>query len=266
VSTLVKRKVKVFNLEGKSIRKMFLPKIFATPLRLDVIKKGVLSAQSRRFQPQGRDPMAGKKTTAESRGVGLGIARIPRIKGSVGRGALAPGTVGGRVAHPPKSEKKIVKRIPKKEKQLSLLSAIAATASRDVVASRGHFIDDVPELPLIVQDSFETLSKTKDVEQAFFHLGVLSDIYRVKESRKIKAGKGKRRGRKRSQAVGPLIVIAENRGIIKAARNLAGVDVINVENLNTVLLAPGTHPGRLTVWTTGSIEKLNRFYCGGRKS
>jgi len=81
--------VKVFDLDGKPVAKIKLPPIFETPIRPDVIKRAVLAIQSARFQPQGRDPMAGKRTTAESRGVGLGIARIPRIKGPRGTGAFA---------------------------------------------------------------------------------------------------------------------------------------------------------------------------------
>ena len=255
--------VKIFNLEGKPVGKTKLPPIFETPIRPDVIKRAVLAIQSNRRQPQGRDPMAGKRTTAESRGVGLGIARIPRIKGPVGRGALAPGTVGGRMAHPPTSEKKIVRRIPKKEKRLALFSAIAAAASKKIVASRGHSIEDVPQIPLVVTDDLEELKRTKEVEEALIRLGVLSDIYRVRESRKIRAGKGKLRGRKIKQAVGPLIVVAENRGILEAARNIPGVDVTNVKSLNVEMLAPGTHPGRLTIWTKKAIEKLNEFYGKG---
>jgi large subunit ribosomal protein L4e len=210
--------------------------------------------------------MAGKRTTAESRGVGLGIARIPRLKGARGRGALAPGTVGGRAAHPPTSEKKIVKRIPKKEKRLALFSAIAATASKKIVASRGHSVEDVLGIPLIITDDLEKVKKTKEVEKTLIHLGVLSDLYRVRESRKIRAGKGKLRGRKIKQAVGPLIVVAENKGIIEAARNIPGVDVVTVNNLNAEILAPGTHPGRLTIWTNGAIERLSELYGGGEKT
>jgi large subunit ribosomal protein L4e len=259
-----KKTAKIFDLQGKPIGKTTLPAVFETPLRPDVIKRAVLAIQSSRLQPQGRDPMAGKKTSAESRGTGLGIARIPRIKGGVGRAALAPGTVGGRQPHPPRSEKKIVKRIPKKEARLALLSAIAATGSKETVASRGHAIEDIPQLPLIVTGSIEELTKTKEVEEVLTHLGILSDTYRVKVSRKIRAGKGKRRGRKMKQAVGPLIVVAENRGIFNAASNLSGVDVAKVNDLNAEMLAPGTHPGRLTLWTNGAIEQLDKLYGGGK--
>ena len=259
-----KKTVKIFDLQGKPIGKATLPTVFATPLRPDVIKRAVLAIQSSRLQPQGRDPMAGKRTSAESRGTGLGIARVPRVKGGGGRAAFAPSTVGGRQPHPPTSEKKILKRVPKKEARLALLSAIAATASKETVASRGHAIEDVPQIPLIVTGSIEELTKTKEVEEALAHLGVLSDTYRVKASRKIRAGKGKRRGRKMKQAIGPLIVVAENRGIFDAASNLPGVDVAMINNLNAEMLAPGTHPGRLTLWTNGAIERLDKLYGGGK--
>ena len=256
---------KIFDLQGKPVGKIILPNVFGTPLRPDVIKRAVLAIQSRRHQPQGRDPMAGKKTSAESRGVDLGISRVPRVKGGGGRAALAPSTVGGRQPHPPRSEKKIVKRISKKEARLALHSAIAATASKEEVASRGHAVEKVPQFPLVVATSIEELTKTKEVEEALTNLGVLSDIYRVKASRKIRAGKGKRRGRKMKQAVGPLIVVAENKGIIKAGNNIPGVDVTTVNNLNTEILAPGTHSGRLTLWSSSAIEWLNKSFSGGKE-
>ncbi len=259
---MAKRTAKIFNLEGKAIGKIELPPVFGTPLRPDVIKRAVLAIQSTRFQPQGRDPMAGKRTTAESRGTGLGTARIPRQKNPGGKAAFAPGTVHGRAGHPPTSEKRIVKKIPRKERRLALRSAIAATASKELVTSRGHSIEDVPEIPLIVSDDLEKLKKTKEVEEALIRLGVLSDIYRVKESRKIRPGKGKRRGRKMKQAVGPLLVVAENKGIMEAAQNIPGVDIAVVANLNAELLAPGARPGRLTIWTTGAIGKLDQLYSG----
>jgi large subunit ribosomal protein L4e len=257
------KSVDIFDLEGNSVGKTILPSVFATALRPDVIKRAVLSIQSNRIQPQGRDPMAGKRTSAESRGTGMGIARIPRVKGGSGNGAFAPGTVGGRQAHPPVAEKKIVKKIPHKEKQLGLFSAIAATASKETVTSRGHIIDDVPQIPLVVTDSIADLKRTKEVEHALIHLGVLSDVYRVRDSRSIRAGKGKLRGRKMKQAIGPLIVLVENKGLAEAANNLPGVQVVTVKNLNAELLAPGTHPGRLTLWTNGALEQLDKLYNKG---
>ena len=68
------------------------------------------------------------------------------------------------------------------------------------------------------------------------------------------------------QAVGPLIVVVENKGLVNAASNVPGVDVTTVANLNTEMLAPGTHPGRLTLWTNGAIEKLGKLYGEGESA
>ncbi len=250
----------IFDLQGKSTGKINLPTVFSTPLRPDVIKRAVLAIQSSRLQPQGRDPMAGKKTTAESRGTGSATARVPRIKGGSGRAAFAPSTVKGRQPHPPRAEKIILKEIPKKEAKLALTSAIAATAQKETVASRGHRIDDVASLPLVVEDALEGLTKVKEVEETLVSLGLTADLTRVKDSRNVRAGKGKHRGRKMKQAVGPLIVVVDGKTLVNAASNLPGVQVTTVANLNTEMLAPGTHPGRLTVWTSSAIEKLNTLY------
>jgi large subunit ribosomal protein L4e len=257
---MAQKTAEIFDLQGKATGKIALPSVFYTPLRPDVIKRAVLAIQSSRRQPQGRDLMAGKKTTAESRGTGSATARVPRIKSGSGRAAFAPSTVKGRQPHPPKAEKHILKSIPKKEAKLALTSAIAATAQKETVTSRGHKIGNVPQFPLIVEDSLEGLMKAKEVEAAFMSLGIGEDLTRVKDSRSIRAGKGKRRGRKMKHAVGPLIVVVDGKNLVNAASNIPGVEVITVANLNTEMLAPGTHPGRLTVWTNGAIEKLTTLY------
>ena len=256
-----KTSAKIFNLKGEATGKVRLSPIFKTPLRHDVIKRAVVAIQSHRFQPQGRDIFAGKRTTAESRGVGLGISRVSRVKGSQ-RAAFIPFAVGGRATHPPMVEKKIEKKIPKKEMRLALRSAVAATASKEIVSSRGHVVDEVPDFPLVVVDEIQGLKKTQEVRDAFIRLGVWPDIYRVKESRKVRAGKGKMRGRRIKQAVGPLIVIAENEGVIEAARNIPGVNITTLNSLNVELLAPGTHPGRLTIWTDSAFQMLETVFGG----
>ena len=204
--------------------------------------------------------MAGKRTTAESQGTGSGRARIPRVKAGGGTAKFAPGTVGGRQPHPPTAQKKIVKHISKKERRLALLSAIAATASKDIVVSRGHKIEQIPQIPLIVTDDIAGLTKAKEVEEALTCLGVTKDISRVRDSRKVRAGKGKHRGRKMKQAVGPLIVVAEDKGLLNAAANLPGVGVVLVDGLNAELLAPGAHAGRLTLWASSAVERLDTLY------
>ncbi|HKZ93903.1 MAG TPA: 50S ribosomal protein L4 [Candidatus Bathyarchaeia archaeon] len=254
---------KIFDLQGKPIpkAKVQVPPVFKTPLRPDVIKRGVITLQSHRYQPQGRDPLAGKRRSVESLGAGHGMARVPRLKAGGQTAAFGVGIVKGRQAFPPVSQKKIYKKIPKKEMHLAIRSALAATGTKEQVAARGHIADMIKDFPLVVTDDIQTLKKTSQVEDAFLKLGLWPDIVRVKESLKERAGKGKGRGRRLKQAVGPLLVIAENGGIAQAARNLLGVDITTVNNLNVELLAPGTHPGRLTVWSKSAFEKLNELYA-----
>jgi len=252
---------KIFDLQGKAVGKVKVPTVFKTPLRPDVIKRGVVALQSHRYQPQGRDPLAGKRRSVESLGAGHGIARVPRLRGGGQDAAFGVGIVKGRQAFPPVAQKKIAKIMPKKEMHLAMRSALAATGSKQLVAARGHMVDMVRDFPLVVADDIQTLKKTKEVEDAFLKLGLWPDVIRVKESLKERAGKGKGRGRRLKHAVGPLIVVERSEGIANAAGNLLGVDITTVQNLNVELLAPGTHPGRLTVWAKSAFEKLGELHA-----
>jgi len=256
--------VKVYDLEGKPVKEIKLPEVFRAPVRIDIIRRAFHSIHTARIQPQGRDPMAGKRTTAESWGVGYGVARVPRIKGS-SRAALVPQAVGGRKAHPPTTMKKVHERINKKEKRLALVSALAATAALYFVKKRGHVVETIPQVPLIVVNDFEELKKTSQVKEVLIRLGVWPDVLRAKMGKRIRAGKGKMRGRRYKKPKSVLIVISKDRGIFKAARNLPGVDVTLARNLNVELLAPGGDPGRLTIYTESAlrdIEKLWGIYYG----
>jgi large subunit ribosomal protein L4e len=256
--------VQVFDLNGNPKTTVDLPRVFETTLRPDVIKKAVLFQQSHRRQPQGRDPMAGKRTSARTMGTGHHLARQPRVKGSrypkAQQVAFAPNAVGGRATHPPKAEKRIYKVLNKKERILAIRSAIAATSDKDSVVVRGHAADKIPQIPLVVVDELEELKGTKEAKEAFEKLGLMEDVERVKRSKKIRAGRGTMRGRRTRHGVGPLIVVGEDRGIGKATGNILGMDVVSVEGLNVELLAPGTHPGRLTVWTGSAIERIGKLY------
>ncbi|MFX1562693.1 MAG: 50S ribosomal protein L4 [Promethearchaeota archaeon] len=259
---------KVLSLKGKKKESIDLPPVFETPLRRDIIKRAVLAQQSSSYQRHGVDPMAGKRTTAASWGVGFGRSRIPRRKGSGFRssqqGAFAPSTVGGRQTHPPEAAKSTIERINKKERRLAIRSAIAATADREIVVDRGH-VFEVDELPLIVVDKLQELKTTVEVKTTLESLGVWSDVVRVKNGRKTRGGAARLRGRKYRRPVGPLIVIAEDNGIRRAASNLPGTKVVYVTKLNAEILAPGTHPGRLTIWTKSAIEQLATGLFGGTK-
>jgi large subunit ribosomal protein L4e len=256
----VKSSVQVYNLSGEGIRRIRLPAVFNTPIRPDVITKVVAALQSHRIQPQGRNPMAGQRTSAESLGTGHGLARVPRVKGEryprSGAAAVAPGTVKGRAGHPPSSQKAVRKKINKKERILALKSAIAATAHRELVSNRGHAIEDVLNFPLVVDDSMQEIARTKQLQEALAKLGVWPDVLRVSQNVKIRSGKTKGRRTRRRVPKGPLLVIAEDKGIGNASRNLPGVEVAKVSDLNAELLAPGSHPGRLTIWSESAVKGL----------
>jgi large subunit ribosomal protein L4e len=256
-------KVKAFSLRGKPIKeRVDLPAHFDTPYRPDVIKRAVLALQSRRRQPHGVDELAGKRNTAISWQTGHGRSRMPRVKGSgtgaANKAAFAPGTVGGRQAHPPEARKVLVERINIKENRLAIRSAIAATANERIVRNRGHRIDKVKQIPMVVSDKLQSVETTKEAYDVLAALGLEEDLQRAKNGRAIRAGKGKMRGRKMKSPKSILIVVGEDEGIGMAARNIAGVDVVEVHALNAEHLAPGTHAGRLVVWTKGAVSRLEK--------
>ncbi len=224
----------------------------------------MLTQQSHSYQPQGRDPMAGKRTSAESLGTGLGIARMARVKGSqhpkARQAAFIPSAVGGRRTHPPNAEKRIYRQINKKERRLAIRSAIAATSRKSLVASRGHLVEAVPSLPLVVSDDIQEIKTSKEAKSVFTKLGLLPDVLRVKKSLKIRAGKGTMRGRRKRHGVGPLFVVDEERGLKNAVNNFLGLDVVTVDDLSAEILAPGTSVGRLTVWAVSAFKRLDEVF------
>jgi large subunit ribosomal protein L4e len=241
----------VRDLNGEDAGTVDLPEVFETAYRPDLIKRAVLAAQANRKQAYGTDPYAGLRTPAESFGSGRGMAHVPRENGQARR---VPQAVGGRKAHPPKAEKEQGKGINDKERKLAVRSAIAATADPELVAERGHRFDDDLELPLVVSDEFEDLVKTKEVVSFLEAVGADADIERAEDGKSVRAGRGTSRGRKHSEPVSVLFVTSEEPS--KAARNLAGVDVATAANVSAEDLAPGTHAGRLTVWTESALAEV----------
>lgn len=260
--------ISLYTIKGqKASEKMELPDVFQTPLRPDIIKRAVLAEQSWKRQPKGVSPLAGRLVSVDNWGPGRGVARVPRIKGSgthsAQRTAFIPQARGGHRAHPPRAEKKIIEKINRKEHLLALKSAIAYTGNKEAIILRGHRFEGKIDFPIIVESKAEEIEKTKDVITLLEKLGLSLDLMRVKLGKKIRPGKGKGRGRKYKVPVGPLIVVSnEESSIIKAGRNILGTQIVNVNKLTTELLAPGTHPGRLTIWTEEAIKALNERFGG----
>ncbi len=241
-----------------------LPDQFNERVRPDIIKRAVLSIQSKNRQAYGSDKRAGKKhvTYLKKRNnayrgqKGRGMSRTPKkrllARGSqfYWIGAEAPNTRGGRRAHPPKAEKEFGEDINDKERRKAIRSGIAATNDLELVQER-HEYDG--ELPIVAE--LEDIEKTSELREELEDLGLEDELERVSE-KKVRAGRGSNRGRKYKRKVGPLLVAAEDNGLFNAAANVPGVEAVRVENLNAELLAPGAEPGRLTVWTEKALEKL----------
>ncbi len=261
--------VDVFDLTGNKTREVNLPKVFSHEYRPDLIKKAVLAIQNNKRQAYGVNRLAGKRTSAHFIGrrhkhnsmANRELARLPRVVNSSPaqqlRARFVPQAKGGREAHPPKPEKIWSKKINKKEKTAAIKSAIAATTSFELV-SKKHKIEKT-DLPLIVVDDLQSIKKTKELERTFESMKLSEELGRAKQ-RKVRPGKGKMRGRKYKKRKSLLLVITKDEGVVRSAGNIPGVDICDVNNLNTELLAPGTHAGRLTIWTESSIKKIGEMY------
>jgi large subunit ribosomal protein L4e len=244
-------KAQVKTIDGGVAKEIELPALFSEEYRPDLIRKAVLALQSTRRQPHGAYPFAGICSSAVGWGSGRGASHVPRIKNG-SRAAKVPQAKGGREAHPPVVAKVLTKEINQKEKQKAFRSAVAASIREDLLKGRGHTFEG--SVPVVFEDKFESLDRTKDIVSALTSVGIYSDIERSKESRKVRAGRGKMRGRRYKQRKSLLIVTGSSE--LRAARNLAGVDVVTVDELNVEHLAPGMLAGRLTVWTEHALVRL----------
>ncbi|MCE4605889.1 MAG: 50S ribosomal protein L4 [Desulfurococcales archaeon] len=252
----------LYNAENGELKEYKLPAFFGFPVRKDLIKRVYYAEFTAGLQPKGRDPLAGKRTTAESWGAHHGVSRVPRIKGT-SRAAFVNMTVGGHLAHPPRVEKVIKERVNKKERVLGTLSALSATAVPSMVRSRGHVFKP-GSLPIIIPASLEDeIVKVKDSVELFKKIGVYEDIVRSYNSIRIRAGKGKRRGRKYKERKSVLLIVSNaSKPLAKATRNLPGVDVSTGWTVNVLQLAPGAVPGRLTVTSESALKQLAHRFGG----
>jgi len=246
----------VRDLDGNEVGEVDLPEAFEATVRPELIRRAVLAAQANRKQDYGSDPRAGMDTTAESFGSGRGMAHVPRTTaGGRSAGRRVPQAVKGRRAHPPKTEKDRTRGINDKERKQAIRSAIAATAEEKQVRERGHEFEN--DVPVVVSDAFESLLKTQAAVDTFESLGVYADVERAEDNRRIRSGQGKTRGRKYRTPASILVVTGSESGPSRAARNLCGATVATAREVDAEDLAPGGHPGRLTVWTESAIAEVS---------
>lgn len=151
-------------------------------------------------------------------------------------------------------------KVNQNQKRFAVVSALAASALPSLVLARGHRIEEIEEVPLVISDAAESYTKTKEAIALLKATKAYADVVKVSNSRKIRAGKGKMRGRRHRMRRGPLIVYNEDNGIVKAFRNIPGVELVNVRRLNLLQLAPGGHLGRFVIWTQGAFGLLDEVF------
>jgi len=257
--------VSVYSITGTKTGEVPLPLVMTAPLRPDIVDFVHSNMSKNRRQAYAVSIYAGKQVSAESWGTGRAVARIPRVGGGgtsrSGQGAFGNMCRGGRMFAPTKTWRKWHRKINLTQKRYAVSSALAATAIPSLVMARGHRIDEVPEIPLVLEDSIERTTKTAAAKEILASVGAYDDVQKAGDSKKIRAGKGKARNRRYRMRRGPLVIYASREGgIDRAFRNLPGVELCSVECLNLLQLAPGGHMGRFCVWTQSAIERLDAIY------
>jgi len=229
----------------------------------------VLALQANKRQKYGPNRFAGLRTSAHYHGVkdkrgsmkNREIARLPRSHNTSGqqewRARRVPQTVGGRRAHPPTVKKDWSQKVNKKELTLAIKSAISATGNKEFVSKRGHLFS--VDLPLVFDDSLDGVKTTKEVKKILIGLKLTAELERGGK-KKVRAGKGKMRGRKYKRRKSVLFVSVGKKGLEKSVCNLPGCEFRTLKDLTVEDLAPGAVAGRLTVWTEGAVKKLGELY------
>merc|ERR1711936_453644 len=246
-----------------------LPAVFKAPVRPDIVSFIHHEVAKNKRQPYCVNVDAGHQTSAESWGTGRAVARIPRVRGGVthrsGQGAFGNMCRGGRMFAPTKTWRKWHSAVNQKQRRYATCSALAATSLPALLMARGHKVENVPEVPVVVSNAVESLTKTKAAVDLLKKLNSYEDVEKCQQSKQIRSGKGKMRNRRYTMRRGPLVVYNEDHGIKQAFRNLPGVDLISVDRLNLLKLAPGAHLGRFCIWSEGAFQKLDSIYGTSKK-
>jgi len=243
---------------------MPFPAVLASPLRPDLVHTVHTDVSKNRRQAYGITAKSGYETAAESWGTGRAVARIPRVPGGgthrAGQGAFGNMCRGGGMFSASKAWRRWHRKVNLRQKRHAVVSCLAASALPPLVMAHGHRIDEVAELPLVVDSPAEAMTKTKTAVEMLKKLGLGAELQKVIDSKRVRNTKGKSRNRRYVMRKGPLVIYKEDNGIVRACRNIPGVETASVEKLNLLKLAPGGQFGRLLVWTEGAFSTLTEIY------
>lgn len=166
---------------------------------------------------------------------------------------------------PTKTWRRWHRRCNTNQRRFAMCSALAASALPALVMSKGHKIEQTPEFPLVVEDKVQQYKKTKEAVLLLKKLKAWDEIKKVKDSKRIRAGKGKLRNRRRTMRRGPCVIYDKDEGISRAFRNIPGITLISVDRLDLLKIAPGGHVGRFLIWTESAFKRLDSLYGTWRK-
>ncbi|KAF1919044.1 ribosomal protein L4 domain-containing protein [Ampelomyces quisqualis] len=263
--------VTIISAKGESTKDtVTVPNVFKAPIRPDIVHAVHTGMNKNRRQPYAVSEKAGHQTSAESWGTGRAVARIPRVSGGgthrAGQAAFGNMCRSGRMFAPTKVWRKWHQKINLNQKRFATASALAASGSPALLMARGHNVSTVPEVPLVISSTAfadAAIRKTSAAVALLKAVGAGSDVEKAKNSRKLRAGKGKLRGRRHKQRRGPLVIYnpdEDGKELVKAFRNIPGVETSSVYSLNLLQLAPGGHLGRFIVWTSSAFGALDTIY------
>merc|ERR1712127_346276 len=204
-----------------------MPSVFLAPIRPDVVHFVHTNVSKNKRQPYCVNKYAGKMPSAASWGTGRAVSRIPRVQGGgthrSGQGAFGNMCRGGRMFSPTKQWRRWHRKVNLTQRRYAVASGLAASAVPALVMARGHRIEQLNEVPLVLANSVEKLTKTRDAVALLKKFGAYDDVEKVISSKTLRAGKGKMRNRRFVQRRGPLVVYDTDNGITRAFRNIPGV-------------------------------------------
>lgn len=258
-------KAKIYDSKGKEKNTIDLPNCFLVKPRDDIVLKVFEVQKMAEMQSWGSKPGAGAQYSASGilrhkrhawkTTYGKGISRVPRkIMSRSGAsfnwvGATVSSARGGRSPHAPKSEKNLFKKINKKELVLAFYSALSGTFNE--LSLEKKYGSKIPS-GFVFEGSFLKLKSKGFFEILKLMYGPYFD--KVIQRKKVRAGKGKLRGRKYKSNAGLLFVIGKDESMKRK-----GIDVVNADKLRISDLAPNGHSGRLTCYSEMAIKELGEM-------
>jgi len=159
----------------------------------------------------------------------------------------------------------MAQKVNLKQRRHALASAVAASACVPLVMARGHRVMNIPMLPLVIDDTVNQVSRTKEFIALLKAFGAWDDVRRVIASKKMRPGKGKLRNKRFKVRRGILVVAHDGcESLRRSVRNVPGIDICNVNRLNIRQLAPGGHLGRFCLWTQSAFCALESHFGSGK--